>query len=122
MGLTPPDPDDSRVDVALRALAEPRRREILRLVIGQELAVGEIAAAFSVTRPAISQHLAVLREAGLVEQRQVGTRNLYSGRAEGLAEVRSYLDQMWSSALDVARQITETEAGTATHEERRSAG
>jgi DNA-binding transcriptional ArsR family regulator len=63
------------------------------------MAAGEIAAQFAVTRPAISQHLGVLREAGLVTERREGTRRLYRARPEGLAELRSFLAQMWPEAL-----------------------
>jgi len=72
------------VDEAFKALVEPRRRAILRLVATDELAAGEIAAAFSVTRSAVSQHLSVLKEAGLVAERRAGTRRLYRARPEGL--------------------------------------
>ena len=98
-------------DDALRALAEPRRREILRLVAGDELAAGEIAAAFDITRPAVSQHLTVLKNAGLLDERRDGTRRLYRARPEGLASIRRLLDEMWSSALDEARRITEDDVG-----------
>ncbi|MEU4159092.1 metalloregulator ArsR/SmtB family transcription factor [Actinoplanes sp. NPDC026670] len=97
-------------DDAFRALAEPRRRAILRLVATDELAAGEIAAAFDVTRTAISQHLTVLREAGLVSERRAGTRRLYRARPEGLAGLREFLDSMWSDALDVGRRLVEAEA------------
>jgi DNA-binding transcriptional ArsR family regulator len=83
---------DERADEAFRALVEPRRRAILRLVAAAELAAGEIAAAFSVTRTAISQHLTVRKDAGLVTERRVGTRRLYRARPEGLAAVREYLE------------------------------
>jgi DNA-binding transcriptional ArsR family regulator len=99
-----------RTDEALRALAEPRRREILQLVARHELAAGEIAATFEITRPAVSQHLTVLKNAGLLDERRDGTRRLYRARPEGLVGVRKFLDQMWSSALDVARRIVEEEA------------
>jgi DNA-binding transcriptional ArsR family regulator len=99
------------VDEALRAIAEPRRRAILRLVSSQELAAGEIAAQFDVTRPAISQHLTVLRDAGLVAERRVGTRRLYRARPEGLAELQDFLADMWSQSLDLARRLVEAEAG-----------
>jgi DNA-binding transcriptional ArsR family regulator len=102
---------ESQVDDALRALAEPRRRAILRLVAADELAAGEIAAAFDVTRTAISQHLTVLREAGLVSERRAGTRRFYRARPEGLAGLREFLDSMWSDALDVGRRLVEAEAG-----------
>jgi DNA-binding transcriptional ArsR family regulator len=98
---------------ALRALAEPRRREILQLVAHQELAAGEIAAAFDVTRPAVSQHLTVLKSAGLLDERRDGTRRLYRARPEGLSEIRELLDTMWASALDTARRIIEQDRGSA---------
>ncbi len=85
---------------ALRAIAEPRRREILRLVWNAELPAGEIAGRFAVTRPAISQHLRVLKEAGLVTERRDGTRRLYRARPEGLAEVRAFLEGMWDDSLE----------------------
>jgi len=84
-------------DEALRALAEPRRRAILRLVARDELAAGEIAAAFDVTRTAVSQHLTVLRHAGLLSERRDGTRRLYRARPEGLAGLRKFLDDMWGN-------------------------
>jgi len=95
----------------LRALAEPRRRAILQLVAHEELAAGEIAAAFDVTRPAISQHLTVLKSAGLVVERRDGTRRLYRARPEGLAELRELLDELWASSLDVARRLVEADRG-----------
>ena len=98
-------------DEVLRALAEPRRRAILRLVAHDELAAGEIAAAFDVTRPAISQHLTVLKAAGLVTERRDGTRRLYRARPEGLAELRELLDELWASSLDVARRLVEADRG-----------
>jgi DNA-binding transcriptional ArsR family regulator len=110
-GRTGDDGGDPR-DRALRALAEPRRRAILQLVAHDELAAGEIAAAFDVTRPAISQHLTVLKDAGLLTERREGTRRLYGARPEGLAELREMLDDLWSSALDRARRIVEADAGT----------
>jgi DNA-binding transcriptional ArsR family regulator len=84
----------------LQAISEPRRREILRLVRDRELAAGEIAARFEVTRPAISQHLAVLRAAGLVSERRDGTRRLYWARPEGLSELRTFLDGFWGDRLE----------------------
>ena len=81
-------------DEVLKALAEPRRRAILRLVAEGELAAGEIAAAFDVTRPAISQPLTVLRTAGLLHERRDGTRRLYRTRAEGLTRLRVLLDEL----------------------------
>ena len=115
---------EGEVDEALRAIAEPRRRAILRLVAAEELAAGEVAAAFDgVTRTAISQHLAVLKHAGLVDERRHGTRRLYRARPEGLAGLRAYLDEMWGSALALARQLVEADrAGGAGHDDTAAAG
>jgi DNA-binding transcriptional ArsR family regulator len=99
----------------LRALAEPRRQEILRLLGASEMASGEIARHFSVSRPAISQHLQVLKAAGLVTERRLGTRHLYQARPEGLAELRAFINAFWDDAL--ARLAHEAEA-----EERRLRG
>jgi DNA-binding transcriptional ArsR family regulator len=104
-------------DEALRALAEPRRRAILRLVSDDELAAGQIAAAFDVTRTAVSQHLTVLRNAGLLTERRDGTRRLYRARPEGLAGLRAFLDDMWASSLDTARRLVEAEHGIADDED-----
>lgn len=95
----------------LRALAEPRRRAILRLVARDELSAGDIAAAFEVSRTAISQHLTVLKNAGLLAERRDGTRRLYRARADGLAGLRALLDEMWSDALNTARRLVEAERG-----------
>jgi len=109
VGLTDsPDPADE----ALRAIAEPRRREILRLVATDEMAAGEIATAFDVTRTAISQHLTVLRNAGLVTERREGTRRLYRARPEGLAGLRELLDDMWASSLAIAVRLAEAGRGS----------
>lgn len=98
------------MDLVLQAIAEPRRREILNLVRKAELSSGEIAAHFGdVTRPAISQHLKVLSEAGLVTLRKEGTRRLYQARPEGLAEVRSYLEGFWDDQLQLLKRAAEAE-------------
>jgi DNA-binding transcriptional ArsR family regulator len=97
------------VQDVVHAISEPRRREILRLVRDRELAAGEIAARFEVTRPAISQHLTVLKSAGLVSERRDGTRRLYRARPEGLAELRSFLDGFWEDRLARLKQAAETE-------------
>jgi DNA-binding transcriptional ArsR family regulator len=109
-------------DAALRAIAEPRRRAILRLVARDELAAGEIAAAFDISRTAVSQHLTVLKDAGLLSERRDGTRRLYRARAEGLAGLREFLDDMWSGALDTARRIAEHERGISDDDQAASAG
>ena len=98
-------------DGALRALAEPRRRAILQLVAHDELSAGEIAAAFEVTRPAVSQHLTVLKNAGLIAERRDGTRRLYRGEPAGLQAVRELLDELWAASLSVARRLVEADAG-----------
>ncbi|WP_439029577.1 ArsR/SmtB family transcription factor [Gordonia terrae] len=99
------------VDEALRAMAEPRRRAILELVSGHELAAGEIAAHFEVSRTAISQHISVLKDAGLLVERREGTRRIYRTRPEGINQLRDMLDGMWASSLDIARQLVEAERG-----------
>lgn len=95
------------MEAAWKAIAEPRRRQILTLVRDGELSAGEIAAHFEVTRPAISQHLTVLKEAGLVSARREGTRRLYRVRREGLAEVRSFLEEFWDDRLEALRREAE---------------
>lgn len=89
------------------AIAEPRRREILRLVRERELSSGEIAANFDVTRPAISQHLGVLKHAGLLSERREGTKRLYRARPQGLAGLREFLDEFWTERLDVLTREAE---------------
>ena len=97
------------METALKAIAEPRRRQILSLVRDGELSAGEIASHFDVTRPAVSQHLTVLKEAGLVDERRNGTRRLYRARPEGLAEVRTFLEEFWSERLDALKREAERE-------------
>lgn len=94
---------------ALEALGEPRRRKILSLVRDGELAAGEIAAHFEVTRPAISQHLTVLKGAGLVTERRDGTRRLYLARPEGLAPLREFIEGFWDDKLERLREAAEAE-------------
>jgi DNA-binding transcriptional ArsR family regulator len=95
------------MEAALRAIAEPRRRDILRLVVNDERSAGEIASHFDVTRPAISQHLTVLKEAGLLVERRDGTRRLYRARPEGLVEVRAFLDEFWGEGLERRKTVAE---------------
>jgi len=95
------------MELALRAVAEPRRREILALIADAELPSGQIAAHFDVSRPAISQHLRVLKEAGLVSERRDGTRRLYRARPEGLAELRDYLERFWEAGLARLAEVAE---------------
>ncbi|MDA0353060.1 MAG: metalloregulator ArsR/SmtB family transcription factor [Chloroflexi bacterium] len=100
------------MEAALQALAEPRRREILAMVRDRELTVGEIASQFEVTRPAISQHLKVLREAGLVADRREGTRRYYRALPEGLNELRAFLEGFWDVRLEALKHAAEDEAAT----------
>jgi DNA-binding transcriptional ArsR family regulator len=100
------------VEAALKAIAAPHRRTILRLVAETELAAGEIAANFELTRPAISQHLTVLKEAGLVSERRNGTRRLYRARPEGLAELKAFLDEFWDARLEALKREAEREERT----------
>ena len=96
------------MEAALKALAEPRRREILRLVWSEELPAAAIAARFTeVTRSAISQHLGVLREAGLVVERREGTRRLYRSNHHEMAKLRAFLDDYWTNGLERLRDVAE---------------
>jgi len=97
------------VEAALKAIAAPHRLRILRLVRDEELSAGEIAAHFDVTRPAVSQHLSVLKEAGLVNERRDGTRRLYRARPEGLVELRAFLDELWGERLEALKREAERE-------------
>jgi DNA-binding transcriptional ArsR family regulator len=97
------------VEAALRAIAEPRRRQILRLVRDEELSAGEIASHFEVTRSAVSQHLRVLKDAGLVSERRQGTRRIYRIRPEGLAELREFIDGLWEIKLANLKRVAEAE-------------
>jgi DNA-binding transcriptional ArsR family regulator len=84
---------------ALDVLGNPVRRAILQELRAGPLSVGEIAAGLPVTRPAVSRHLRMLEDAGLVQVREEGTRNLYSVRIEGFASVREFVDDFWETAL-----------------------
>ncbi len=96
------------MDGTLRAIAEPRRREILELVRDRELSAGAIAARFEISWPAVSQHLRVLREAGLVSERRAGTSRLYRSRPEALAEVRQFVERFWDTRLEQLKSEAET--------------
>ena len=97
------------MEATLKAIAAPHRRRILRLVRDEELSAGEIAAHFDVTRPAVSQHLTVLKEAGLVNERRIGTRRLYRARPEGLLELRAFLEELWGERLEALKREAERE-------------
>jgi len=92
-------PSASAPDAVLKALADPHRREILRLVQYHELAAGQIAARFPLTQQAISQHIAVLKQAGLLAERRDGARRLYALRREALDPLQSLLAEFWPDAL-----------------------
>ena len=100
------------MEAVLKAIAEPHRRRILTLVRDGELSAGEIAAHFDVTRPAISQHLNVLKEAGLVSERRNGTRRLYRARPQGLGELKAFLEGFWDERLDALKREAEHKEAT----------
>ncbi len=91
----------------LAALADPSRRAIFEALRDGPRAVGELAAALPISRPAVSQHLKVLKEAGLVIDQAAGTRRLYRLQPDGIAALRAYLDRMWSDALSSFAQVAE---------------
>ncbi|MEO9048321.1 MAG: metalloregulator ArsR/SmtB family transcription factor [Candidatus Dormiibacterota bacterium] len=93
----------------LPALSSPRRREILRLVWSEELPARQIAGAFDVSWPATSQNLRVLKEAGLVKERRVGTSRLYRADRAALKPLEAYLRGMWTRDIDRLRLLAEAE-------------
>jgi DNA-binding transcriptional ArsR family regulator len=96
------------MDVALKAIADPRRREILRLVWSKELPASDIASHFhDVTRSAISQHLGVLRNANLVCERRDANRRLYRANVKEIQDLRTSLDQYWSGGLSRLKSAAE---------------
>lgn len=92
---------------AAAAIADPIRRRVLELVRDEELAAGQIAAQFDVSRPAVSRHLRVLRESGLVQERRAGRERLYRADPAPLAELRSWLDEYWHDRLSALKQLAE---------------
>lgn len=98
-------------DAVLRALAEPRRQEMLRLVRDQPRSVGEIAARFDITQQAVSQHLQVLKDAGLVAVRKDGQRRLYMIRPEGLETLEAFLTELWPAGLARLKDAVESDHG-----------
>jgi DNA-binding transcriptional ArsR family regulator len=97
------------VDTAFRALAEPRRREIIKLVWTEELPAAQIAAQFAdVTRSAVSQHLGVLREAELIIERRDGTRRLYRANHAQMDRLRQFLDEYWTGSLQRLQHLAES--------------
>ena len=97
------------MEAVLRAIAEPRRRQILRLVRDDELSASDIAAHFSISRPGVSQHVRVLVEAGLLSERRDGTRRLYRARSEAFDELLRFLDDFWGVSLERLRLAVESD-------------
>ena len=94
---------------AITALADPTRRTVLERLRRGPQPVSELARGLPVSRPAVSQHLRVLKDAGLVRERRQGTRNFYSVNGDGLAELRTYIEGLWEDALDAFKAAAETE-------------
>ena len=94
------------------ALADPTRRAIFERLADGPRAVGELAEQFPVSRPAVSQHLKVLKDAGLVADRRDGSRRLYSVDRQGVAAMRAYLDKFWTEALAAFQQAAERKGAT----------
>jgi DNA-binding transcriptional ArsR family regulator len=102
--------DVADLDAAFAALSDPTRRRVLRLVASRPLSAGRIAEAFPVSRPAVSKHLRVLRDAGLVEADRVGRTRVYRLRPGGIAEARRWMeeaDRFWDRALEAFRRRVE---------------
>jgi DNA-binding transcriptional ArsR family regulator len=97
------------MEAALKAIAEPRRREILRLVWDAERSAGDIASHFDVSRPAISQHLRVLRTAGLLRERADGARRLYVADHDAFARLREELESFWTEGLAALKREVEAD-------------
>ena len=97
------------MEAALKAMSDPTRREILRLVQNEEMPAGAIASNFPVSRPAISQHLAVLKTAGLIDERRSGVKRLYRTRVAGMAELKAFLEMFWDVRLEQLKAAVEAE-------------
>jgi DNA-binding transcriptional ArsR family regulator len=95
-------------DTVLRALADPSRRAIIRLIQDTELPAGEIAENFTLTQQAVSQHLAVLKKAGLLEERREGTRRLYRADHGQMDRLRQFLDEYWTGSLQRLQYLAES--------------
>lgn len=95
---------------AAAAIADPIRRRVLELVREREVPAGELAAQFEVSRPAVSRHLRVLREAGLVRERRKGKLRLYRADPAPLEELRAWLDTYWAGRLGALKSVAESEA------------
>ena len=97
------------IQTALSALVEPQRRKILMLIHGKELTSSTIAAHFDISAPAVSQHLKILEESGLVNMRREGNRRYYSFRKAGLEDIKAFVDQFWDDALVLLKKAAEEE-------------
>jgi DNA-binding transcriptional ArsR family regulator len=96
---------------ALAALSDPTRRAVFERVLQAPRSVGEIAQAMPISRPAVSQHLRVLKDAGLVHEERAGTRRIYSADAQALGELRAFIDDLWRTALgDFAAGVNDAES------------
>lgn len=93
------------------ALGDPTRRAVFDRLRGGPRSVGEVADGLPVSRPAVSQHLRVLKEAGLVAERREGTKRIYELAPAGLVELRAYFEQFWSQALDAYKEAAERKEG-----------
>jgi DNA-binding transcriptional ArsR family regulator len=98
-----------RIMEAAAAISDPIRRRVLELVRDRELPAGDLAAQFDVSRPAVSRHLRVLREAGLVHERRQGRLRLYRANPEPLSELRQWLDDYWTGRLEALKRVVEEE-------------
>lgn len=94
------------------ALGDPTRRAIFELLRSGPLPVVELSRGVPVSRPAVSQHLRVLKDAGLVRDHAVGTRRLYEVNPEGFAQVRTWFEDLWADALDAFKRAAEAERST----------
>ena len=104
---------------ALEALGDPTRREIFERLSLSPLAVGELAGQLPISRPAVSQHLKVLKQAGLVFDRRAGTRRVYQVDPRAVEALREYFDAFWGQALRSFQKAAETSANDPQHKERR---
>jgi DNA-binding transcriptional ArsR family regulator len=102
----------TNADAAFNALADPTRRAIFERLSARALPVGEIARGLPVSRPAVSQHLKVLKSAGLVSDRADGTRRVYHIDPAGLGAIRAWLDRFWTDSLEAFRDEVEKEGET----------
>ena len=96
---------------AIQALGDPTRRTVFERLHEGPRSVGELARGLPVSRPAVSQHLRVLKQAGLVRERREGTRNYYSVNGDGLADLRAYFEGFWDEALTAFKAAAESEGG-----------